>query len=369
MKILKPQISGLEINAVVQEISKLKGGKINQIYLSEEEEFFIQCYARTTGKLIVRIKPGKFIYTSTQKPVMKSPSGLCMQLRKHLINARIEDIKQLHGQRIVQISCSTKEGCINLIIELFGKGNVILANKNSIIGTLHRQKTTEREVKPGVPYQEPDARFDIFSSTKKAMIAVLESSTKDAVKACATDLSLGGTAAEEVCARASVDKKKNASKITAAERSALVNAVKQLIDESAGYVYDKEITPFKLSDKGYATKAATFSEVCNTTLTQSKEAIERMKREVQFQQKIQSVQHILDQQVQKVISAEEKATEHTTKADWIYEHYHEIEKLLQAIHTEREKNGWDGVKKFLKSLKKIEQIDLKDKKIVVKVSK
>jgi predicted ribosome quality control (RQC) complex YloA/Tae2 family protein len=170
MKIFKPQMSGIEINAVVKELQTLTGGKINQIYLSEEDEFFIQCYARSSGKVIIRIKPGKFIYKSTQKPVMKSPSGLCMQLRKHLINARIEKIHQLHGQRIVQFSCTTKERSINLIIELFGKGNLILTDEK-ILGTLHRQKNTEREVKPGIPYHEPEPRLDLFSTS---MISCLQ---------------------------------------------------------------------------------------------------------------------------------------------------------------------------------------------------
>lgn len=51
-----------------------------------------------------------------------------LQLRKHLRNKRLEDVKQLGMDRVVQMTFGSGEAMHHLIIELYDRGNITLTD-------------------------------------------------------------------------------------------------------------------------------------------------------------------------------------------------------------------------------------------------
>ena len=68
-------------------------------------------------------------------------------------------------------------------------------------------------------------------------------------------------------------------------------------------------------------------------------------------------------QQEKINELETQADDQKKKGDWFYEHYSEVKALLSKVAEEKQAHGWQGVQRFLGTLKKIKKIDLKDKRI------
>ena len=79
-------------------------------------------------KLLLLIESGtRFHSIDTMPPKSDSPSNFTLKLRKHIRTRRLESIRQLGVDRIVQLAFGT----CNVILELYAGGNVILADSKS----------------------------------------------------------------------------------------------------------------------------------------------------------------------------------------------------------------------------------------------
>ena len=91
---------------------------------------------------------------STEKPF--KPPQFCTLLRKYLLNNRIQIVEQPDFERIAIIRTASKYDRYNLIIELFGKGNIILTdNENKIIHASSYRKMRDRSVIRGETIKPP----------------------------------------------------------------------------------------------------------------------------------------------------------------------------------------------------------------------
>ncbi|KAL3145238.1 hypothetical protein ABBQ32_000984 [Trebouxia sp. C0010 RCD-2024] len=80
----------------------------------------------------------RFHITQYQKEKSDTPSNFTLKLRKHLRTRRLEDIKQLGVDRIVDFQFGTGDARFHLILELYSQGNLILADHNYEVLTLLR---------------------------------------------------------------------------------------------------------------------------------------------------------------------------------------------------------------------------------------
>src|SRR3989344_6182134 len=204
----KKNISSWELAALMQELKFLVRGKISQIYHQENEEILLQLHVPGKGKQLLKLVPGKWLCLEQEKeetPI--KPSSFCMQLRKYLSNAFIKNFSQKDAERIVVLELE-KEETYYLIIELFSKGNVVLADKDHVIITaLERQIWKDRMVKPHEKYVYPASSVNWKTLTEKEVGPILgRSEKKNVATALATEIGLGGVYAEEVCVRAEIDK-------------------------------------------------------------------------------------------------------------------------------------------------------------------
>lgn len=139
-------------------------GESKKFYININPQFYHLCFINkeTETKRFLEIP---------QKPPM-----FCMQLRKHLENAKITKINQPNYERIFEIYIETFNELqekieLCLAIELMGKhSNIILynADTNIIIGCAHNvgaEKSREREMAGTLPYIYPPKqhKFDILN--------------------------------------------------------------------------------------------------------------------------------------------------------------------------------------------------------------
>lgn len=163
---------GIMLSSVIAELkSKILGGRIDRIYQPEKDEIHI--YIRSNRKNYILLLTANSSYprihlTKYTKVNPETPPMFCMVLRKHLVNARIVDIKQPRFDRICHIHVESIDelgdlSVKTLAIEVMGRhSNIILFdNDEKIIDSIKRIPDTVsrvRQVLPGENYTLPPGK-------------------------------------------------------------------------------------------------------------------------------------------------------------------------------------------------------------------
>ena len=359
----KKSISSLELTALVQELQSVVHSKISQIYHQQDKEVLLQLHLPGTGQRLLRIIPGKFLCLTNKKETSLTPTGFCMQLRKHLDGAFLQSLSQPGSERIVVLVLE-KKSTFYLIIELFSKGNIVLTDeKYTIIGVLEQQTWKDRTIKPGEKYLFPAAAVDWKRLSEKEFMAMLSKSDKrNLATSLATDIGLGGLYAEEVCRRAGVDKTVLPTAILLSDLTKLYASLRTLITLLAhpqGYIYSETITPFPVLGAEPLRITTTYNEAIDT-LNPFQAVSPYEKRIVQWQRTIAG-------QELAVVELQGRIAENTAKGEQIYQQYATISKLLELIQKIKEAQGWSGLTTALQPYKKIKHLNLKNKRITVEL--
>ncbi|MBW2984868.1 NFACT family protein [Candidatus Woesearchaeota archaeon] len=369
---MKTQLASLEIHYLVKELKLLIDAKIDQIYQPSKEELLLQFHVPSKGKKILKITTGKFLYITEEKEEYGSPSGFCMQMRKHLANARLRNIEQKESERIIELAFEKKEGIKKLFIELFSKGNFILTDdKNTIIMALEKPEFKDRSIKPKQEYKYPKKEFNFFKLKLEELEELLKKTKKDSIVTClAVELGLGGTYSEEVCLLSGVDKNQKPATIDQKSIKSILSNIKSIINKklSPRIIYEnqkvKEIVPFevKLYEKLKQEKIDSFNEAINRYVPK-----EPKKEESVYEKQIEKIKRIIEKQKIQIKGFEESEIKQRKNAELIYQNYNIVNEVLIELNKAVKKHSWDEIKKRLKGHKVIKEVDAKEKKVVLEL--
>lgn len=110
----------------------------------------------TANKITLIIESGLRIHTTEYDwPKSIAPSPFATKLRKNIRNKRIEDIKQVGIDRLIDIRFGSGQHANHLLVELFDRGNLILTDHSYIIIHILRWRR---------PTEKPSTEVDIESS-------------------------------------------------------------------------------------------------------------------------------------------------------------------------------------------------------------
>ena len=119
-----------EIAKVTGELTPaLAGGRIQKIYQPTARTILLEIRAPgQTHRLLISCHPetARLHFTTAVFQNPPTPPPFCQFLRAHLQGARIDQVEQLQGDRIVQLALTTKEGPCRLVAELTGKTSNLL---------------------------------------------------------------------------------------------------------------------------------------------------------------------------------------------------------------------------------------------------
>lgn len=357
----KKSISSLELMALVHELQFLVQGKLTHIYHPQEKELLFQIHVPNQGKQLLKIIPGKWLCLTQRKDITVKPSSFCMQLRKYIDNASIKSLMQKDSERIIIFELE-KEKKFFIIIELFSKGNVILTDEhNSIIGVLEQQVWKDRAVKPGQKYVFPPIDVHWKELTPQQLFEILHQSQKrNVATALATDIGLGGVYAEELCARAGISKDLLPREVALLDARKLMQSFQEMlrvVQAPQGYVYAEQVTPFLLQGAAPLKIMETYNEAIDAlipfTITSP------------YEKKIKALEMTIASQEESLREFHHNAAENTHRAELIYEKYAPLQKLLDIVKELKKTKNWQEIAAELKKEKKIKEVNLKEKKIVI----
>ena len=235
---MREQMSSFDIHRMVDELQILINGRCKKTYQPHHEQLVLRLKPKNSSqKDLVIIRGSRLYLSSRDRPMPSQPAPFAMLLRKHLTNARIEQISQIGFDRVISIVFDAKMGKRELIIECFRNGNLILLDENRIIiAPLTHSKISGRVIKKGIPYQQPDKTINPSNLEKEDFKNILSKSDLDLVKTLAIHMNLGGQQAELICYNSNVDLHKPASEISKSEKESglIFKELKELIHDLKG---------------------------------------------------------------------------------------------------------------------------------------
>jgi len=304
---------------------------------------FSSCTFLAKARNILIILPS-LIYVSNYKETFEDSGKFGLNIRKHLRNSRIRKIEQREFERIIQLTLENKERVMNLYIELFKPGNIILTDdKNKIIMATTYKGFGSRMIRPGAVYEYPKRNYNFLKLKETELNELIKKSEKASIViTLATELGLGGKYAEELCEVAKIDKNK------------------KTLDK-------KEITNlFKATEKLKKVKKTLNKELDEHHTEKSKTKI-KQEKESKFDKKRKQLESIIKQQENKIKGLQISITENQKKAELIYEKYVIVNKLLEDLKRAREKMSWKEIKDKLKDHKIVKDIKENEKKLVLEL--
>lgn len=341
---------------LIGEFKELENSKIDKIYHTKDnyEELLMVVHVTGKGKHILRIMLPSIICMDYSKEEQGVATGFCMMLRKHLEGANISNISQTGFERIIILTIQKKELKYNIIIELFGKGNIIFCDSDmKILNLLYEQKWKDRDIKRGLTYQYPRNTTQL---DEKMMQEVIKNSERESiVKTLAMNLNLGGRYAEEICFRTGIKKETSTKNISDQTILIIISEIKNILNQKIkANSNSKNVFPFEmktiLPEKYYDT--------FNQAVASNIESIDKLQESHEKQK--EKVNAIIEEQKKVLKETEKEAEENQKKAESIYENYKELESIVNAIKDVRKKYGWKEIQRRIKE-------DAKFSKIIVDI--
>lgn len=328
----KKELTSIEIRFLVKELQEIVDGKIDQVYQPTKNEIIIQLHIPNAGKKLLKILLPSFIYTTSKKYDMpKKISAFITFLREKISNGRIREIKQIENERIIEIRIE-KDKKYSLLIELFGKGNIILCQQEIILTALSIQKWKDREIQRGQKYISPASKYNLFG--RESLAEAIHDSEETISKTLAVKLRMGKIYAEEICLAAEIDKLNK--KISRTETEKIYSEVQRLVNRPLQpmIVYNGQevldIVPIKL--KVYFKKELkeykTYNDALATILDKQTETSQKTQAMQKFTQKLERIETKIHKQKETLVKLETEAEESQRKGELIYEHYQEIQGKL-----------------------------------------
>jgi len=373
---MKEEIASFEIMHLLKELEFLNNSKVEKIY-DVDNGILIVFHVRNKGKQMLRINNKFFYLTSKKEEMSDKPSNFCLILRKHLENSKLKGIEQRDFERFVELLFETNHGIHRLIVELFGRGNIILCMEDyTIIIPLRIEKWERCVIKPKNKYVFPKQRFDFLNINVGALKEMFNLTKQESVvKSLAIDLGLGGIYSEELCLISKIDKNKNPKTLSDDEIAKIFESIMKLrtAEKNPTIVYENnkivDVVPISLSI--YESKEKKHFESYNEALdfVFSEEIFKIKEEEIEkrINKEIERIKKIIELQERNLNEIESEIKENQEKANLIYQNYALVSEILREIKKAREKYSWQEIKERLKGHKIIKEINERTGDIIIEI--
>ncbi|MDE1873737.1 MAG: NFACT family protein [Candidatus Micrarchaeota archaeon] len=163
-------LSSQELGVIAKELGILEGSHFKSFYELREGSFLIT-FSKERRETAVYVNLASTVNITEFKERDTKPTEFALSLRKRLDGSRVEGVEQHGSDRILVIGFGGKEEK-RLIIEMFGRGNLLLLDKDGVIEQVYAGRDfSERSVKRGALYAFPQQRGRPAPGSKSERLA------------------------------------------------------------------------------------------------------------------------------------------------------------------------------------------------------
>ncbi|AIE87055.1 Rqc2 family fibronectin-binding protein [Fimbriimonas ginsengisoli] len=149
------------LSAVVAELGAYVGGKVQGIRQPNETDIAIALYSRGEAMLLLSCDPmfARAHFITKRPSTLPNPPAFVAALRSRIEGGTLIDVRQIQGDRVLELRFETETGTYLFVAELMGKhSNLILVEPGGRVFAAAKwvgKGKSFRLIQPGVPYQWP----------------------------------------------------------------------------------------------------------------------------------------------------------------------------------------------------------------------
>ncbi|MGC8538273.1 MAG: NFACT family protein [Candidatus Micrarchaeia archaeon] len=369
------EIAAVELSLVVNELKGIAGSFLRKFYEVSEDAFRMNFYSQSEGgKIDVFISLNKTINITAYTEHAGEPTGFAMSIRKRIEGRRLASIEQIGMDRIIEMDFSGSEG-YKLIVEMFGKGNMILVNGSMSIESAYRfVKYKEREITRGSAYAFPTGeQRRIWDIDKEYIAKKLEElrEGEQAIRELSRCFNFGPLYVEDILLRCGLDPR---TPLKREHYKAIGDGVYEFIEKArhpspsvyvrSGKYIDYSVVPLKKYEGVEAVRFNTVSEMLDSFYLEERRSSAKGE-EPEGGRKRKEIELSIEKQKKIAEEMRSEAEESRKSANAIFKHINEINQLIMML-KENEKVPIDKLNKNFKDIK-VKSIDLKRKKVKIQL--
>jgi len=204
---MREAMSSFDLARLARDLDALAGAHAKKMYQPHYEQVVIRLNVKgAPNEDIVMVRGQRAYLSRRDRPMPVQPPPFAMLLRKHLSNARFLGARQHGFDRILILEFEGRFGRLDLVLEMFRNGNVILLDENgTIIQPLTHVKYETRTIKRGEPYEFPPEPMDPRTFSRDDFAGILADSNRSLVRTLAGRINLGSVYAGALCAAAEAE--------------------------------------------------------------------------------------------------------------------------------------------------------------------
>ncbi|MCA1813106.1 MAG: NFACT family protein [Halobacteriales archaeon] len=354
---MKTSVTSLDCLALARELQPWLGARFEKAFHPAKDELVLRLRQHGQGTREWRVKSGRWAYLSQGTKDWSEPlTHFATQLRSHLDGARLTAIRQVGFDRVLELEFERADGRHVVACELFGEGNVVLTREDKVVQALHFIKVQHRAIQPGQPYVHPPSRLDLQHATDAELHAGLLRSKADAVRTLATEWNLGGQYAEEVCARAGVEKKRKVSQLTEDERNRLCETLRALLAQASerpepvivrdgAQMVDCTPVPLATLEQHSFEARGSFSQALEDYFTAHAKQHEQPEdpRVKVVREEQERLQRLIASQEESLAQFDAEQQAGRAAGDLLYGHFPQAESFLAQAKDRARKEGWPAL--------------------------
>ena len=244
------ELYALELAELVRELKALEGFYIDQFYELSRSRFRIRL-SRKGEKRNILIAPPNSIHEMTEIEIKEKAAPFSMAARKRVSGARVKNVVQLAKDRIISFEMDRHGEQVNLILEMFGKGNLIIADasmKIQLAYIVHDFK--DRSVRPGMVYSNPpSSALEPLEATAKILEErAAESKGSTLSNFLVRNVAMGKMYANEAVERSGMDPNAKVDGTNIEKLSESITAMaKECMEKPSFTIYSKDGNPVDFS--------------------------------------------------------------------------------------------------------------------------
>lgn len=225
----------LELARLVKELKELGGFYVDQFYETEHGRFRIKL-GNKGEKLNLQCIIPYTINRTDRIEVKEAATNFSIAVRKRICGARIKSVEQINNDRLIKIAVEKSGSEIDLVFEMFGKGNLVITDTDmKILLAYQVHEFKDRSIRPGAKYVVPaNQSIDVLKtgsldSAREEM--ELARGGGSVVVYLSKKLGIGRMYVEESIRRSGIEIDSKVSDLDADAYGKLFKNLKELIDE------------------------------------------------------------------------------------------------------------------------------------------
>ncbi len=168
------EISNIEIAVLVGKLKQVEGSYIDKFYDLGSGRFVLKL-SRKDLKANVMCLLSHTLHITAYTERYGEPSNFAIAVRKRVGGYQISSISKVNDDRIVKFLLSKGESHLGIILEMFGKGNMVLVDEEGKILLAYTYEDFRgRSIRPRAAYKPPEnLSMDILAGSKEETMDAL----------------------------------------------------------------------------------------------------------------------------------------------------------------------------------------------------